>query len=128
MRWKQPTHWAPIVDGTNYVMCAHHILVGCTLHVHIRAIVCTCIIIMGDCMYTNLLFYTGMFYYLLGNIEPKLRSTLKCIQLIACVSVPDMQKYGYEMILKPFISDANKLYEVYYYTYKIGLCCTKLCL
>lgn len=57
---------------------------------------------------------TGMFYYLLANIEPKYRSTLKCIQLIACVTVPDLQKYGYEMILKPFISDVNRLYEVCY--------------
>ena len=58
-------------------------------------------------------FCTGMFYYILGNIQPKLRSSLKCIQLIACVSVPDLKKYGFDMILRPFISDANKLYEVH---------------
>ena len=60
---------------------------------------------------------TGMFYYILGNIQPHLRSSLKCIQLIACVSVPNLQKYGYDMILKPFISDANKLYEVLYFVF-----------
>lgn len=57
-------------------------------------------------------FCTGMFYYILGNIQPQFRSSLKCIQLITCVSVPNLQKYGYDMILKPFISDANKWYEV----------------
>ena len=53
-----------------------------------------------------------MFYYFLGNIDPKLRSVLKCTQLIACVSVPNLEKYGFENVLKPFIEDANKLAEV----------------
>lgn len=53
-----------------------------------------------------------MFYYFLGNISPKRRSALRCTQLIACVSAPNLQKYGFEMILKPFIQEANKLTEV----------------
>ena len=53
-----------------------------------------------------------MFYYNIGNIEPKLRSTLKCIQLIACVTSPILVKYGLNRVLQPFIEDANKLAEV----------------
>lgn len=32
----------------------------------------------------------GQFYYILGNLEPRLRSTLKGIQLIACITPPSM--------------------------------------
>ena len=56
--------------------------------------------------------YLGMFYYFIGNIDPKLRSALKCTQLIACVSVPDLKMYGFDKVLQPFIEDANKLAEV----------------
>lgn len=56
--------------------------------------------------------YTGMFYYFLGNIEPKLQSTLKSIQLIACVTTENLEKYGFDMVLKPFIEDANLLSKV----------------
>ena len=55
---------------------------------------------------------TGMFYYLLGNIAPNLRSTLKGIQLIACVTTEKLEKYGFEMVLAPFIKDANALSNV----------------
>lgn len=56
--------------------------------------------------------HAALFYYLLGNIEPKLRSSLKCIQLIACVSTENLEKYGFDMILKPFIQEANSLSKV----------------
>lgn len=59
---------------------------------------------------------TAVFYYMIGNIEPKLRSSLKSIQLVACVTTPLLQKYGYEMVLKPFIHDVNQLSEVCMYT------------
>ena len=48
---------------------------------------------------------------MLGNIHPKLRSTLRPIQLIAVVTTPNLEEYGFEKVLKPFISDANKLAE-----------------
>ena len=54
----------------------------------------------------------GLFYYFLGNIHPKLRSVHRCTQLIACVTTPILEKYGFEMVLKPFIQDANRLSEV----------------
>lgn len=53
-----------------------------------------------------------MFYYFLGNIRPKLRSVLRCTQLIACTNTSNLDKYGFEKILEPFIRDANKLYKV----------------
>lgn len=62
---------------------------------------------------TFLFLHVALFYYMIGNIEPKLRSSLRSIQLIACCTYPLLQKYGYEMVLKPFIEEANKLYEVW---------------
>ncbi len=49
---------------------------------------------------------------MLGNLHPKLRSTLRSIQMIAAVTSPNLQLYGYEKVLEPFIKDANKLTEV----------------
>lgn len=54
----------------------------------------------------------GQFYYILGNLEPRLRSTLKGIQLIACITSPNMKKYGLKKVLMPFIDDVNKLSKV----------------
>lgn len=54
----------------------------------------------------------GMFYYILGNLRPELRSTHRSVQLIACVESPDLKQYGFESVLKPFIRDINKLCNV----------------
>ena len=59
-----------------------------------------------------------MFYYMLANIPPHLRSTQRSIQLIACVTSPNIKNYGYEAILRPFIDDINRLCTVMLY----GLC------
>ena len=53
-----------------------------------------------------------MFYYTLGNIRPELRSSHRCVQLIACVTSPILDKYGFEDVLRPFIDDVNTLSEV----------------
>lgn len=58
------------------------------------------------------IFCAGMFYYILGNLRPDLRSTHKAIQLIACVECPDLEYYGFDQILEPFINDVNKLCKV----------------
>ena len=55
---------------------------------------------------------TALFYYVLGNLRPELRSTHKAIQLIACVSSENLPKYGYSRVLAPFIDDVNKLSKV----------------
>ena len=54
-----------------------------------------------------------MFYYTLGNLRPELRSTHRSIQLIACVTSPILEKYGFELVLKPFIEDINDLSVVW---------------
>jgi len=63
-------------------------------------------------LYIRFLFCIGLFYYTLGNIRPHLRSTLRAIQLIACVTCDNIKKYGFEKILQPFIDDVNTLSEV----------------
>ncbi len=53
--------------------------------------------------------FVGMFYYVLGNIRPELRSTTRTIQLIACVESPILSKYGFTKVLEPFVKDVNTL-------------------
>ena len=69
----------------------------------------------------------GLFYYFLGNINPKLRSVLRCTQLIACVTTKNLEKYGFDMVLKPFIQDTNKLSEVGSRSYTCCIASTKIC-
>lgn len=59
-----------------------------------------------------IVFNVGMFYYILGNLRPELRSTHRATQLITCVESPHLNKYGFEAVLGPFIEDVNKLCEV----------------
>ena len=61
------------------------------------------------------IFYVGLFYYLLGNID----SSLKSIQLIACVSTENLEKYGFDTILQRFIEETNILSKVCIY-----MCCS----
>ena len=70
---------------------------------------------------------SGVFYYVLGNIRPELRSTQRAIQLIACVRSELIVKYGFQPVLAPFIEDVKTLAEVsnakgnYYYLQTIVL-------
>ena len=57
-------------------------------------------------------FVSALFYFTLGNIRPKLRSSLKCIHLIACVTYPNLQNDGFQKVLQPFIDDVNALSKV----------------
>lgn len=54
----------------------------------------------------------ALFYYTLGNIEPRFHSTLKTIQLIVVITYPLLKKYGFAQVLQPFIADVNKLRKV----------------
>ena len=54
-------------------------------------------------------YYIGMFYYTLGNLRPELRSLQRSIQLIACVTSQNLEKYGFEAVLEPFIPDVSIL-------------------
>ena len=93
MMWKQQTLWVDIVDNINYVFS--------TLPIH----VCWYLHVLSQTYYNII----QVSYYLIGNMEPMLRSSLRCIELIACVTTPILQKYGYDMVLNPFIQDVNKL-------------------
>ncbi len=55
---------------------------------------------------------TGLFYYMLGNIDPKFRSHADCIQLLAVVRTELITKYGVNKILEPFINNIKLLEEV----------------
>lgn len=55
---------------------------------------------------------SGLFYYTLGNLKPELRSTHRSIQLVACVTTPNLKKYSFQDVLQPFINDVNKLAKV----------------
>ena len=50
-----------------------------------------------------------MFYYTLGNLNPKLRSKRCAIRLLAIVKSNLVKKYGYNALLKPMICDIKKL-------------------
>ena len=63
----------------------------------------------------------GMFYYMIANLRPELRSTHRSIQLVACVTCPNLQKYGFEPVLEPFLKDVKKLAEVSLILYSIYL-------
>ena len=94
------------------------------MHVYVCVCVCLCGFVLDvQCVHVNvkqsilsatmsLLIYIGVFYYMLGNIEPRLRSSLQCIQLLACITIPMLEKYGLHAVLKPFIDDVNKLSNV----------------
>lgn len=58
--------------------------------------------------------FLGMFYYTLGNIRPELRSTHRSVQLIACVTSKNLEKYGFAPVLRPFITDVNDLCRVFH--------------
>ena len=53
-----------------------------------------------------------MFYYVLGNIHPKYRSTLAAIQLVTAVKHIHLNQYGIDKILEPFIEEIKELEKV----------------
>ena len=48
-------------------------------------------------------FTIALFYYTLGNISPKHRSSLRSIQLMAILKSNDLQRYGPDKVLECFI-------------------------
>lgn len=51
----------------------------------------------------------GIVLYTLGNIHPKYRSRLKILNLVMIATVPVIEKYSLDEVLKPFIKDLNLL-------------------
>ena len=56
--------------------------------------------------------YIGLFYFTLGNIDPKFRSTMRVIQLLCAVKTEYVHKYGIDEILTPFMSEIKELESV----------------
>lgn len=52
-----------------------------------------------------------MFYYTLGNIDPKFRSKLAAIRLLAIAKTRDISKWGVDVILKRILQDLTQLYN-----------------
>ena len=57
-------------------------------------------------------FEKGFLYYTLGNLDPKLRSSLKSIYLLSVVKHEYIIKYGIDEMLKPVVQDILKLEKV----------------
>ena len=54
-----------------------------------------------------------LFYYTLGNINPKFRSEQCAIRLLAICNTKFVKKYGIDKVLTPVVDDVNKLCEGY---------------
>ena len=52
----------------------------------------------------------GCLFFFLGNIRPQFRSTLKTIHLVAVGRTEDIQHYGTNSFLTPFVEDLKRLY------------------
>ena len=52
----------------------------------------------------------GCLFFTLGNIRPRYRSSLKAIYLLAIARSQDIDKYGIDLFLKPFVDDLKRLY------------------
>ena len=84
------------------------------------------IIYMYNCIYTNEFnmctkkhthCLTVFFYYVLGNLSPRLRSSLKAIQLLAVTKCSVVNKYGSNVILHSFMEDIKVLEKSMKYMY-----------
>ena len=53
-----------------------------------------------------------LFTFLLGNIDPALRSRLDSIYLIALFQANLLETYSFDSIMDPFVSDLKKLSAV----------------
>ena len=52
----------------------------------------------------------GCMFFMLGNIRPRYRSTLKAINLVAVAKHEDIVCYGMDVFLQPFVLDLKSLY------------------
>ena len=59
--------------------------------------------------YASICLYVGAVYYMLGNIKPRLRSSIHGIQLLLLAKYTTLEEYGIDTILDPFVEDLHKL-------------------
>ena len=60
------------------------------------------------------LYFTGMFYFTIGNLSPMYRSQLSNIHLVAIAKTGHIDTYGMDAVLKPFVDDLKKLVHILY--------------
>ena len=72
-------------------------------------------------MYVFLFVLLGFFYSSVGNLPPRLRSTLHSIQMVAVVKTSHIEKYGMDNILEPFMKDLYELEKVHMHVTIINL-------
>ena len=75
------------------------------------------IIAVGNYMYVLtinhwILYFAGVFYYVLGNIRPIFHSTTRNIQLLGIAKTADLKKYGCDKFLELFTQEINLLSKV----------------
>ena len=58
----------------------------------------------------------GLFYWVLLNVHPCHRSSLRFIQLLAVAKSNHIQSYGIDAVLEPAINDLQTLANVSYLT------------
>ena len=103
-------------------MCAHvwhthvhiHVYMSTLTYIYVHVHVYTCFSIylyMYTCSYVVMHVYIciGVFYFTMGNVNPKHRSKLKSIQLAALVKPTHLVKYGMNVVLRPIVDDLKKL-------------------
>ena len=61
---------------------------------------------------TYYLYFTGVFYNTLRNINPLHRSQLKCIQIVSIAKRPVIKKYRINVIVQAFMHDLSLLEQV----------------
>ncbi len=54
----------------------------------------------------------AVFYYVLGNIRPVYRSSIRAIQLFAVARTQDVREYGCKALLQPFLEQMKILGKV----------------
>lgn len=91
MNWKFVIPWDPVVKSTKLVP----LNVNCFMSAPFSFSFCT-----------------GAFYYLLGNISPRLRSKINNIQLLLLAKYSSVAEFGIDRMLEPIIEDIQKLESV----------------
>ena len=97
-------------DGFNFhVKITSFMVHTCTLYwIAMLLVIYTVWIYLRSSVYM----YSALFYYILSNLEPRLRSALHGIQLVAIVTSPLLEKYGMNTILELFMTAIKELEKV----------------
>ena len=67
------------------------------------------------CQFPIIVYITGSFYFILGNLPPRYRSRLTSIYLLALVKSSVIVDYWMDAVMQPFIDDLKKLVVVFYW-------------